>query len=309
MQILDLTDRKPKEELEKLPKPTNSNLNLLFVNIDTVVIKDDGVYNGKAMSDKILLTITDQNKVRQFAKLLEIDETNTGFYCMCLGTYAIELYSNSNLKETIGFHHETSIRYEKWNGDAQLAKSDDLVEFLSQQGFTKPLQDKLETKREAEIHLAEQQKWLELAPKCFLKYWYNIFNVHFPENVFANLINDLDIEIPDKQSQIIILLKLFGTTKNFWTAYPSYESVPNNILKKTEVKKIIETCKNSDKSDEIQRGLGRFLCSFEFKKTRKNSLKDIPLEVISDLEICFDNIGEKRGINEIFSLRNEKNNS
>ena len=133
MSTLDLTNRKTLEELEKLPKPTNDNLIQLFANIDSIVIKEGGVYNDKAMSDKTVLTLTEYENVKRFSELLEIDELNTGFYCMCLGTYAIELFSNGKLKATVGFHHGVSIRYDKWNGDAELAQSDKLLEFLSLQ--------------------------------------------------------------------------------------------------------------------------------------------------------------------------------
>ncbi len=294
------------EELEKLPKPTNDNLRQLFVDIDMIIIKEGGVYNDKAMSDEVVLTLGEQDKVKRFSELLEIDESNTGFYCMCSGTYAIELYNNGKLKATVGFHHGVSIRYDQWNGDAELTQSDNFLEFLNGQGLSKPLQDRLEEKRNLEADRIAERNWLEIAPKCFTKYWSQINS--FDQNYLPSLINDINAEIPDKQEQIIALLQTFGKSENLWTAYPSYEELPNSILKAFDTKEVIEAYLSSDRNYKTQKGLGRFLCSFEFKKTRKKHLKFITDEIISDLEKCFDNIGEKRGINEIFSLRNEKNN-
>jgi len=141
MPTLDLTNRKLYEERNKLPEPSNEGLATLFVGVNKVVIKDDGVCGDKAMSNKILLTISEGDRIQKLNQLLEIDENNTGFYCMCLGTYAIELYSDTQINATIGFHHGVSIRYHKWNGDAELANSDDLLKFLADLGFTKPLED------------------------------------------------------------------------------------------------------------------------------------------------------------------------
>jgi len=307
MPTLDLTNRKPLEERNKLPKPSNEGLGNLFVGVDKVVIKDDGVYEDKAMSDKILLTISQGEKIQKLNELLEIDENNTVFYCMCLGTYAIELYNNTQINATIGFHHGVSIRYHKWNGDAELAKIDDLIKFLADLGFTKPLEDRVEEKRNMEADRVAERKWLDIAPKSFKKYWTQINNTD--DSFFTSLINDLNSEIPDRQKQIITLLQTFGRTDNFWTAYPIYEELPNDILKTFETREIIAAYLDSDRNYKTRKGLGRFLCSFEFKKTRKKNLNFITDEVISDLEKCFDNLGEKRGINEIFSLRNEKNNS
>ncbi|GGP05260.1 hypothetical protein GCM10010992_20750 [Cloacibacterium rupense] len=307
MPTLDLTNRKPLEERNKLPTPTNEGLAKLFIGVDKVVIKSDGVYETKAMSDKIVLTISQADKIEKLNDLLQIDENNTGFYCMCLGTYAIELYSNKDIKATIGFHHGVSIRYHYWDGDAELAKSDELLNFLAEQGLTKPLYERIEEKRNMEADRIAQRKWLDIAPKCFQKYWTQICSMD--SSYFVPLVKDINSEIPDRQQQIITLLQTFGKTENFWTAYPIYEELPNDILKTFETEEIIKAYLNSDRNYKTRKGLGRYLCSFEFKKTRKKYLKHITTEVIDELEKCFDNIGEKRGINEIFSLRNEKNNS
>lgn len=307
MPTLDLTNRKSLEERNKLPKPSNDGLSNLFSGVDKVIIKDDGVYEDKAMSDKILLTILQADRIKTFNKLLEIDEENTGFYCMCLGTYAIELYADTQIKATIGFHHGVSIRYNNWNGDAKLAKSDDLLNFLAEQGFTKPLHDKILEKSNMEAARIAEREWLEIAPQCFRKYWTQICSM---DNTYFNqLVNDLNVEIPDRRTQIITLLQTFGRTENFWTAYPSYEELPNEILKMFNTQEIIEAYINSDRNYKTRQGLGRYLCSFDFKKQRKPYLQFIASEVIEDLEKCFDRIGEQRGINEIHSLKIEKNNS
>src|SRR5262245_22298959 len=110
MPILDLTNRAPLEERNKLPGPTNYGLDDLFIGIDKVVIKEGGVYEDKAISAKVALTISQDDNIKKLNAYLHIEEKNTGFYCMCLGTYAIELYSEDQLKATLGFHHGVSIR-------------------------------------------------------------------------------------------------------------------------------------------------------------------------------------------------------
>lgn len=307
MPTLDLTNRKSLEERNKLPKPTNKGLGKLFVGVDKVVIKDDGVYEDKAMSNKIVLTISQTDNIQKLKDLLLIDEQNTGFYCMCLGTYAIELYSGTQIKATIGFHHGVSIRYHKWNGDAALAKSDDLLTFLAEQSLSKPLEDRIEEKRNMEADRIVERKWLDIAPKSFKKYWTQIKGLD--DSFFASLINDLNNEIPDRHKQIIELLQTFGQTENFWAAYPSYEELPNDILKTFDTKEIITAYLNSDRNYKTRKGLGRFLCSFEFRKIRKKQLKYIEQEVVDDLEKCFRHLNDKRGIEEIAKLNRDKNNS
>jgi hypothetical protein len=307
MPKLDLTNRKSLEELNKLPAPSNEGLKKLFVDVHQVIIKDGGVYEDKALYDEILLTISRPDDIQTFHQLLGINEHRIGFYCMCLGTYAIELYNDDGLKATIGFHHGISIRYNKWNSDAELANSDELLSFLAVQGFTKPLADRLEEKRNQESDRVAARKWLDAAPKCFHKYQKQIYDSD--TSCSSSLISDLNLEIPNRQKQIISLLQLFGKTEKFWTGYPAYEELPNDILKTFELKDIIEAYIQSDRNYKTRKGLGRLLCSFEFKKIRNNYLKYITMEVINDLEKCFEWLGDKRGINEIFALRNHKNKS
>lgn len=304
MPILDLTNRKSLEELAKLPTPTNDELDKLFIGVDKIVFKDDGVYEDKAMSDKVLLVISQTEDIQRLNMLLNIDEQNTGFHCMCSGTYAIELYSGKEISATIGFHHGVSIRYHKWNGDAALAKSDDLLTFLAEQGLAKPLEVRIKEKQNSEASRIAEIKWLEVAPKCFQKYWIQICSMD--NTYFAALVADLNDEIPDRRNQIITLLQTFGKTEHFWTAYPIYEELPNDILKTFDVREIIDVYINSDRNYKTRRGLGRYLCSFRFKKKRKKYLKFIPLEVIDDLEKCFISIGDDQGVSEILRLKKEK---
>lgn len=303
MPILDLTNRKPEEELNKLPKPTNENLLKLFAGVDRIVIKGDGVYEDKAISSNVVLTITQSDDIQKFQVLMKIDEKNTGFYCLCLGSYAIELHNKSQINATIGLHHGWSIRYEYWRGDAALDQSEPLLIFLSELGLSKPLEDRIKENEAAEADRKIERKWLEIAPKCFSKYWSKMNDLS--EDYFPSLIADLNEEIPDKEEQIQILLHTFGKTNFFWTAYPIYENVPYEILKTFEVNEIISAYLNSKRNYLKRKGLGRFLCFFDLKKIRKKYLHLITNEILDDIENCFKNFNEKRGIEEIKLLREQ----
>lgn len=127
--------------LKEIPYPTNERLEKLFIGIDKVIIKEGGVFQEKALSDKLVSTISQLDIIHKLSSLLHIDEQKIGFHCMCYGTYAIELYSGSQISATIGFHHGNSIRYNKWNGDAFLTNEFDLLNFLTEHGLTKTLEN------------------------------------------------------------------------------------------------------------------------------------------------------------------------
>lgn len=130
-------------KLGLLPRPTNKRLKDLFEGIDRIMIKNDGVWKDKAMSDTVALTITDGYKLARFSELLEIDEPKIVSYCMCVGSYAIELYAGQKRKATIGFHHGSSIRYHKWHGDAMIRHGEQLAAFLDDEGLPGPLLERM----------------------------------------------------------------------------------------------------------------------------------------------------------------------
>lgn len=301
MPVIDLTNRKKVEELTKLPAPTNEGLKQIFNGINRVVIKDGGVHDDKAMTDKVLLTISRAENIAVFESLLEIDEQKSGFYCMCLGTYAIELYQDDIMQSIIGFHHNVSIRCSQFRSDTYLKRNQDLITFLAGLGFTRPLDEYNESLRQSEERNIAEQRWFVNAPKCFSTYKENM-NV-LDQGYLALLINALNNEIPNRQEQVIKLLQTYGNSNNLWTAYPFYETVPYDLLVLFSTEEIIKIYLSSDRNYKTRIGLGRFLCGFNFRKQLQKQLKYIPREVIDDLNKCFTWLKDEYGIDRLAKLQ------
>lgn len=299
---LDLTNRKPPDELDKLPKPTNENLKLLFHAVDKVVIKNGGVHQNKAITNEIVHMISDPHQIQHLQALMEIDERMTGFHCMCLGDYAIELHAQHEIKATIGFHHGVSIWYDNWNGDALLAKNTELLNYLASLGFTKPLDDLLEDEKRRQEDQEAQKKWMLQAPKCFETYWMQILDP-FTANYWEGLLHDFETEEPDLFGRIRKMLMLYGSSGSPWSGYPSYEDVPRKILDTFPLQQIIEAYVSSDKNDLLQLGLGRYFCSFEFKKKWRKHLPKIPNDIIDDIDRC---INQRNDADKIWMMTNLK---
>jgi hypothetical protein len=302
MPVIDLTGNNW-EEMAKLPQPANEHLRNLFAGVDHVIIKPARLSALYDNPNPVLFDITQPDVIKQFATLIEIDETQIGFHCMCLGTYDVELYSNKQLQAIINYHHEVSIRYNGWSSDAGIANTQGLITFLAQLGFTKPQEDYLETQRRQEEDQQADREWLAAAPKCFSTYWseFDMFGRH-PQA----LVDALDAEIPDKAMQILALLQLFGQSKNPWSGYPSYEGIPQEILNNYHAKYILEVYAGSDKNDKLKSGLGRYICSFEFRKVRKKHLQYITEEMIDDLDKYYTSLNDEKGMHEANRLRKEK---
>lgn len=306
MPVLDLSGVSW-EEMNKLPKPTNRGLGLLFDSVDRIVIKKGGVYHGKAMRDDIVLTIDEPDAIRDIYAVLEIDETITGFHSMCLGDYAIELISNNQVQATIGFHHGESIRYDKWNGDAALAKTGEVLNLLAELGLKKPMEDWNEERLRAEERRTERGQWMDHAPASFRKHRNALLGSD--GNYPPALIDDLELEFRDKNKLIIALLDIYGRTEHFWTGYPAYEAVPYELLQRFDVNEIIDAYLATNRNYKTRKGLGRLLCCHDFKKVRSQYMALITDEIIDELYRCFQVTSQLADLHEMGRLRENKRKS
>lgn len=302
--LLDLTNRKSPEELKKMPSPSNAGLVELFVGVDKLVIKNGGVNEGKAMSDDELLVVEDNNHIDRIAGLMEINETRIGFYCLCMGDYALEFYAGNVLKATIGLHHEVSMRYDEWNSDVEFLHSEDFFLFLFVLGFEEAWLKRLQVISNMEPDRAAELNWFYGAPSSFKKYKNNLTEID--SGIVESLLNDLRKEFLTEDQLIITLLQLFGRSNDFWNDYPLYEELPNTVLKSLSFGNIINAYLSSDKNYKTRRGLGRFLCLPAFKKERAVYLNDISFEVINDLAKCFQSLKDVQGIAYVSELKEEK---
>lgn len=248
--------------MQSMKKATNKRLRALFEGVDAVQLKNGGACDNEALQNEVVLRIEQPLTIEAFARLLEIDEPEQDFFCLCSGDYAIELFINNKRTATIGLHHGTSIRYYKWSGDANLKAPTAFLELLDRLGLKAPLQEKKQLDLEAEEAAAAVKHWLNNSPACFAAYihlWEISSQKGLPE-----LKAQLREEFPDPTDRIIALLKSYGTTYNYNTGYPVYEDYPRQFLDDYSLDKIIGAFLAASHSPIEKLGLERYLYHSRF---------------------------------------------
>ena len=283
-------------------KASSDALANLLEGVTTIRIKGDGVVNGKALSDNVILDISAKPKVAEFKRLFEIVEPKEEFHCMCVGNYAIELLSGVLVKSTIGYHHGYSIRVENWNSDVELRHPHKLVEFFHDLGFKEPLEQKDLDDERARKNANESSNWLENSPRTFSKYFEEMRNMGAIKT--DKMRSELNAEFSTNNDLILALLNSYGTTKNLWSAFASYQSVPQELLDNFNISKIIEAYKTSRKSLKHTIGLGRYLFSWSHRSKLKKSKKYLTPELLDLLQQAFEKLQDKKGIESIGKIKN-----
>jgi hypothetical protein len=75
---------------------------------DRLVVEDLG-FGGKARQPDV--EICGADKVQELFALIDIDDANSGFHCMCDGEYWVHVYKGDEKVLTLGYHHGRSLRW------------------------------------------------------------------------------------------------------------------------------------------------------------------------------------------------------
>ncbi len=159
----------------------------------------------------------------------------------------------------------------------------------------------MDAKRQETIE-AQLRTWLDNAPCCFEKY-IGLTTFVFP---LERIEKELNAEIPDANKRIISLLKSFACTEHAWKAYPSYETLPYLLLDRLDFEDIFAAYLASDRNYNIRKGLGRYVCCYESRKKRNGFLSHLSMEVIDEMEACFEKLNDEQGKKRVATLHKEK---
>ena len=101
--------------------PSQSDLDELLTQITRVCALEGAMFQGKAMTGKVLATVTDPLSLKSLQQSLQIIEDPTTFdHCHCLGGPTLECYAGHPLMATISLQHGKAIRWKSWHHDARL---------------------------------------------------------------------------------------------------------------------------------------------------------------------------------------------
>jgi hypothetical protein len=260
--------------VSQMPDPSQAMLDVLLATITCVRVKEDGVADGKAISDNILLDERNPQAITALRGCLAIDEAAPAGHCMCLGDYAIELYSGDQLAATLGLHHGRSIRWETtWSHDAMLQNGLKLLWWLSTRGISAPLA-KFEAER-TRAHAARlaAERWRAAMPAYLQPHWEQIRrNEVEPTTLHFALIK----AIPDPIARIQTLMSWFGCGAEPWSGYPSYEQAAEELLLLEETPIVIRVLEIEPLTPSQLAGAARYFASWHFREHRSHELRLVP---------------------------------
>ncbi len=284
------------------PKPRNPSqrsLDILFEKVTRIRILAEGVSQGKALGDELLLEETNLQAILALRACLAIVEDPRSFgHCMCLGDQALELYSGSRLLATIGLHHGRSIRWEAWKYDALLVDGQCLLDWMAERGVIGPLQAYQEAQRQEAIQRQALTRWQQAMPVCLYPFAEQMLastggmatfipHVHQgqPGKIEAvtgklgPLLNAMATEYPDIEVRILELFQWYGSGLGPWTGFPAYESIPEGLLLAFPLDQLLLALSQPELKPAHLEGAARFFAGHYFTRYRSTEIQNIPQEL------------------------------
>lgn len=230
--------------------------------------------------EKTLFEEKDAAAIRKLVEILEIDEDNSGFHCMCCGDPTLEFYKDGKLVAMLGFHHGRSLRWPGgWPADGLMKGecAELLMDWLSARGVTGPRKEVEETRARER---ADQRKFERALAGLSgeLRRTFTEGNEEFDKAVKK--------EIPDPAERIRILLRILGTGNGRWGVSDWIESSSNDLLKDysaAALGPVVEAALLGD-DRRLRRGAARLWLSYsspleEWKPEQSAKLRNAVLAV------------------------------
>lgn len=224
---------------------------------DRLRVRSGGTCHRDLAAEKTLFEVSDPVEIQRLVGSWKVEDSQSGFHCMCCGEPSLEFYQGDKLVTTLGFHHGRSLRWpEGWPGDALLTNvaSDSICDFLARHGIEEPKKE-LESsrKREAAYHRL-WSAYATLAEESVLE--------QFRE---ALELGDDPLEValkawPDPAERAARLFSLYGALPDrTWRLSAGLdELLRDGLLAKVDTKVAVDLAKRGDAPESLLQGLSRW---------------------------------------------------
>ena len=233
------------------------------------------VFEGSNRGAPVLFTSTSPDDIAAFGEALTIIVSDQQFYCACLGTPVVRLFSGKTELAEVTNHHGVSVRCSLWDGNAGLRDPEKWVRWFSERGMPKPGQALERSKTEQEKSRESYKRWLAAVPASLRPLWPDT-GPSYDEADKDALYAALCREFPDDRLRVLVLFGLFGSGRGPWSGYPAYDSRAEELLLRLPTSILIAAAESPDLSEAQLEGAARLFAGYDFWKLRPRDAAKLP---------------------------------
>lgn len=216
---------------------------------DRIEVYPAGMENGAPATAEGMLTIADPEAVQVLAERLAISDEQTPVSGP--GDVTLRLYRGDELLDTVAIHHGEVLVGAGWEGPAAVAKPPRLISWLARNGISLAGLAAARLKAQRTGKATERQNWIDAMPTP-LK---GALAPHLMATEMAGSIPDrlvdeaeqvLEAGIPDDSERCAALLTWHAQGTCLLVGQPTYEDIPNELLKRVPLELVAVTLHATD---------------------------------------------------------------
>jgi len=241
----------------------------LFASATNARIFFAGVADGEPTSDEARF---ESDHVGELQSLLEIEEPQSGFHCMCLGSVAVELLADGARVAVIGLHHGESIRLDGWPSDAPLVDGRPLANWLAAHGLPELLEEMNDTAKRRTQGAMARERWQAAMPSGIAVHLDALADFTggprhgLKPDELQTIVGALLAEYQTPVAACSALLRWFGAGEGPWSGYPSYEGLAEVLLLHMRSELVAASLEFGD--DDVALGAARYFAGWTLSQTR-----------------------------------------
>jgi hypothetical protein len=240
-------------------------------------VRSGGTCHRTQENEKTLSEVTDADQIADFVNGIEINDSESGFQCMCCGNPSFEFYRGDKLVLTLGFHHGRSLRWPDgdWPADGLLTERSAafLIKWLDDHGVDGPKKDQAERISRERLAQQSEDRWRKAMPASLRPYWNQMQGPVRSDADIRAMDAALVREYPNREKRIFALLEWYGSGEGPWSGFPGYESIPEDLLLRYSTKDILRAIKNANLTTQQIEGAARFFGGWEFSQSRSQDMQ------------------------------------
>ncbi|MCX4242033.1 hypothetical protein [Paraliomyxa miuraensis] len=260
------------------PDPTQTSLDEALAGSIRVQVFDGGSNDGRPMRDEILYETDDRVAIDALVSTLRIVEDPETFgHCMCHGDPTLQFVDAQGGTCVIGLHHGHGIRWNGWHHDAQLVNGTKLADWLADHGVPGMREAMKQAKDRETAALEAMAGWDRAMPDGVREVWEEHKHRILAEGIIVDIepfATALVRELAEPDERIRALLRWFGSGQGPWSGFPSYETLPEQLLLESPTTAVVGALDERDLADDsaLAEGAARFLGGWEFRSKRPDDI-------------------------------------
>ncbi len=196
--------------------------------------------------------------------------------CMCIGTLDIDVERASAPPVTVTLHHGVSLRWKASKGNVNLRSPDAIMDWLSARGMPFVREEYEEGEHRGEETLEQRRRWHDALPVSLRPFLDDMQRTGTTTNPAWTAA--IEQEFPDPVRRATALMELFGCGIGPWSGYPSWESVPEEMLL-TMPLDVLLAAMRTEPSERMLEGGARLFGGWSFRRKRRKELQRVPAEL------------------------------